>query len=225
MSSREGTLNSFARLLWGRMVQRYDHNSRRRHFPFHRALSGPEHLEMCYGRRDMGGCQGENVKKCTFNCFSNDYPVVLGKCHVGRCFIQLVVFLFKIKVSLNLLSKLIAIAVYHGKNAFTPSWRQLWGCNSPSGYKNKFFARIVIISASVSSFLCSKRIESPWQGLQIRKHEGILSLAPQGLIFMSSPSHMLSPFLHTRKGSSASVHQWWHVPHSCLSWHSQQGGC
>lgn len=194
-------------------------------FPFSQGPEWPWAFGNVLWKERHGGVPGGKRKKCTFNCFSNDYPVVLGKCHVGRCFIQLVVFLFKIKVSLSLLSKLIAIAVYHGKNAFTPSWRQLWGCKSPSGYKNKFFARIVIISASVSSFLCSERIESPWQGLQIRKHEGILSLAPQGLIFMSLPSHMLSPFLHTRKGSSASVHQWWHVPHSCLSWHWQQGGC
>lgn len=84
--------------------------------------------------------------------------------------------------------------MYHGENAFTLSWRQLWGCNSPSGYKNKFSARVVIISASVSFFLCSERIESLWQGLQISKHRGILSLSPQGLAFMSSHSCRLSPF-------------------------------
>lgn len=84
--------------------------------------------------------------------------------------------------------------MYHGENAFTLSWRQLWGCNSPSGYKNKFSARVVIISASVSFFLCSERIESLWQGLQISKHRGILSLSPQGLAFMCSHSSRLPPF-------------------------------
>lgn len=84
--------------------------------------------------------------------------------------------------------------MYHGENAFTLSWRQLWGRNSPSGYKNKFSARVVIISASVSFFLCSGRIESLWQGLQISKHGGILSLSPQGLTFMCLHSCVLSPF-------------------------------
>lgn len=84
--------------------------------------------------------------------------------------------------------------MYHGENTFTLSWRQLWGCNSPSGYKNKFSARVVIISASVSFFLCSERIESLWQGLQISKHRGILSLSLQGLTFMCLHSCMLSPF-------------------------------
>lgn len=87
--------------------------------------------------------------------------------------------------------------MYHGENAFTLSWRQLWDCNSPSGYKNKFSARVVIISASVSFFLCSERIESLWQGSQISKHRGILSLSPQGLTFMCLHSCMLS-FLCSR---------------------------
>lgn len=154
--------------------------------------------ESSWARGAIGSAAPQNgtgkLKKGTFNCFSNYYPIALGKCQIRRCFTQQVIFLSKIKVSLSLSGKLIAIAMYHGENAFTLSWRQLWGCNSPSGYKNKFSARVVIISASVSFFLCSKRIESPWQGLQISKHRGILSLSPQGLTFMCLHSCVLSPF-------------------------------
>lgn len=156
---------------------------------------------------------GAEKKISAFCNFSNYNPIVLGKCQVRRCFVQQGIFLFKIKVSLSLSRKLIAIAMYHGKNAFVLSWRQLWGHNSPSGYKNKFFARVVIISASVSSLLGSKRIESLCQGLQISKHEGIFSLSPQGPTFTSLPSHTLSlPFLCSRSSSlmaeAHSPHQW-----------------